>query len=100
LRAVGASGVVLAAVALSLALPPRKAWAPVPPRDCGRLAVRGQSFDIKADQIRCRSARRYARAYLRTGQKPPGYTCRDYGPETRIEFRCSRGSKVLFAIRR
>jgi hypothetical protein len=91
---------VVAALMLAVLLAPSQAWAPVPPRDCGMLQVGGKRFNIKADQIRCRTARRYARSYLEGSGKPPGYSCRDYGRETSIRFRCSKGAKVLFAIRR
>jgi hypothetical protein len=88
-----------AALALMLVVAP-PAPAPVPPRDCGMLEVRAKRYNIKADQIRCRTARTYAKAYLRYSRKPSGYRCRDYGRGTSIEFRCSKGDKVLFAIRR
>jgi hypothetical protein len=91
--------VVAATVALVVALAPQ-AWAPVPPKNCGMLAAKGKRFNIKADQIRCRTARRYARRYLASHRKPRGYSCRDYGRGTSIEFRCSKGARVLFAIRR
>jgi hypothetical protein len=92
--------VATATLALMVALAPTRAWAPVPPRNCGMMDVRGKTYNIKADQIRCRRARRYARRYLRTHQRPSGYTCRDYPRTTSIKFRCSKGAKVLFAIRR
>ena len=76
------------------------AWAPVPPRNCGMLEAKGKRFNIKADQIRCTRARRYARRYLVEHVKPSGYSCRTYGRETSIAFRCSKGARVLFAIRR
>ena len=85
---------------MTVVLAPGKAWAPVPPRDCGMLEVRGKRFNVKADQIRCRTARRYAKTYLKTAHRPSGYDCRNYGQETRIKFRCSKGVRVLFAIRR
>jgi hypothetical protein len=81
-------------------LPAAKSWAPVPPRDCGMLKLSGKRFNVKADQIRCRTARRYTKRYLASRAAPAGYRCRDYGRETRIKFRCSRGDRVLFAIRR
>jgi hypothetical protein len=92
--------VALATLALIVALAPGKAWAPVPPKDCGMLAAKGKRFNIKADRIRCPTARRHARGYLVRGRKPSGYSCRTYGRETRIKFRCSKGARVVFAIRR
>lgn len=87
-------------VALTVALAPGQAWAPVAPRDCGFMQANGKTYNIKADQIRCPRARRYARRYLESHQRPPGYSCRDYGRGTSIKFRCTKGAKVLFAIRR
>jgi hypothetical protein len=97
--AVRSSAIVAAVLGVMLVLP-AKSWAPVPPRDCGMLTVGGKRFNVKADQIRCQTARRYARTYLKRSRKPSGYSCRRYGRETRIEFRCSKGARVLFAIRR
>lgn len=77
-----------------------QAGAIVPPRNCGVLQANGKRYHIKADQIRCRTARTYARRYLASARKPRGYRCRNYGRQTRIKFRCSRGIRVFFAIRR
>jgi hypothetical protein len=88
-----------AVLAVSVALAPQ-AWAPVPPRNCGMLEAKGNVFNIKSDQLRCRKARRYARRYLVSHRRPRGYSCRDYGRQTRIKFRCSKGARVIFAIRR
>jgi hypothetical protein len=91
---------VTAALALAVVFAPSQAWAPVPPRNCGMLTEGGKRFNIKADQLRCRTARRYARRYLDSHRRPRGYSCRDYGRGTSIEFRCWKGQRVLFAIRR
>ena len=92
--------VVTAALALAVAFAPYQAWAPVPPRNCGMLEVSGKRFNIKADQVRCRPARRAARRYLVHHRRPRGYSCKDYGGGTSIKFRCSKGARVIFAIRR
>ena len=91
--------VVLAAVAVSLAsaLP---ASAVVPPTNCGNVKVKGDKFNVKADQIRCRKAKPFAVDYLKHKDHPRGYKCENYGAGTRIEFRCAKGIKVFFAIRR
>jgi hypothetical protein len=99
MRAVRLTAVVAALLGV-MAVLPAKSWAPVPPRDCGMLTVDGKRFNVKADQIRCRTARRYAKTYLKSSRRPSGYSCRRYGRETKIEFRCSKGTRVLFAIRR
>ena len=89
-----------ALVALVVALSPGSAWAPVPPKNCGMVAAKGKRFNIKADQIRCTTARRQAKRYLRHGKRPSGYSCKTFGSSTSIKFRCSKGPRVLFAIRR
>jgi len=77
------------------------AGAIVPPKNCGMMTVRHHRYQIKADQMRCTRARRYAERYLRSHTRPSGYTCRDYrASQTRLKFRCYRGIKVFFAIRR
>ena len=92
--------VVTAALALVVVFAPSQAWAPVPPKNCGMLEKGSKRFNIKADQIRCRTARRHARRYLVSHDRPRGYSCRDYGSGTSIAFRCSKGQRVIFAIRR
>ena len=87
------------AVALLAVLAPHSP-AIVPPTDCGRLTVKGKRYTIKADQLRCVTARSHASRYLSKHRKPSGYRCRDYGTETKLKFRCARGVKVFFAIRR
>jgi hypothetical protein len=72
----------------------------VPPTDCGTMTVKAKRYTIKADQLRCPTARSHAKRYLSSATKPPGYTCRTYGAETKLKFRCARGIKVFFAIRR
>ena len=89
-----------AALVLTIAFAPR-AGAIVPPKNCGLMTVKEKRYKIKADQMRCRRARRYSRRYLRSHDRPSGYHCTDYSAsETKLKFRCYRGIKVFFAIRR
>jgi hypothetical protein len=90
--------IVLAFAAIAFAAP--SASAVVPPKDCGKMKVDGKSYRIKADQLRCEKARKYARRYLAKHDRPRGYDCEDFAGGTRIEFRCQNGIKVIFAIRR
>jgi hypothetical protein len=92
--------VTTAVLALAVAFAPYQAWAPVAPKNCGMLAAKGKRYNIKADQIRCTTARRQARRYLRANRKPRGYSCQNYGRSTSIKFRCWKGQRELFAIRR
>ena len=76
------------------------AAATVPPKNCGMLAVKGKRYQIKADQMRCSSAKTYSRRYLSSHSRPSGYRCSDYGSSTKLKFRCSKSIRVFFAIRR
>ena len=94
-----------AAFALVMTVATLSALAPhslaiVPPADCGTLSVAAKRYAIKSDQLRCATARSHARRYLASKIRPSGYTCRNYGAQTKLKFRCSRGVKVFFAIRR
>jgi hypothetical protein len=91
---------LLTALCLVTAVAAHPAQAIVPPQDCGRLTVKGQRYNIKADQVRCRTAKPYARRFLAAGRNPSGYRCRSYSSQTKLKFRCSRGIKVFFAIKR
>jgi hypothetical protein len=99
-RAVAALALAVALTCATLAAIAPPSPAIVPPTDCGRLTVKGKRYTIKADQLTCATARPHASRYLSSHRKPKGYTCRDYGRETKLEFRCARGIKVFFAIRR
>jgi hypothetical protein len=93
--------VVLAAVLGAALMIPTAATAVVPPKNCGTMSVKGKRFQVKADQISCRSGRRYAARFLRRGSKPRGYRCRDYpSRKGRVDFYCNNGRKIFFAIRR
>ena len=88
---------VLAAVALSAGA----ANAIVPPKNCGMQTVSGKRYQIKADQLRCRTAKRYSRTYLSSARRPAGYHCKNYrASETKLKFRCAKSIRVFFAIRR
>jgi len=76
------------------------AQAIVPPRDCGTTTVKNKRYQIKADQLRCKTAKPHARRYLSTGRRPAGYRCKNYSGSTKLKFRCERGSRVFFAIKR
>jgi hypothetical protein len=91
---------LLGTAALAVAGDAGPAAAIVPPKNCGMMTVKGKRYNIKADQITCNSAKGFSRRYLSTHARPAGYRCRDYSGGTKLKFRCSRGIKVFFAIRR
>ena len=88
------AGALLAAMLI-----PAGSGAIVPPRNCGNLSVNGRTYNIKADQIRCPRARRYAKRFLVSHTKPDGYSCRTY-TNSALKFRCAKGIRVYYAIRR
>jgi hypothetical protein len=74
--------------------------ATVPPKNCGITTVGGKRYQIKADQMRCGTAMTYARRYLRSHSRPSGYRCTDFASSTKLKFRCAKGVRVFFAIKR
>src|SRR3954451_4762384 len=91
-RVVVVCGVVLAAAV-------GEAGATVPPISCGPLTVGKRHYLIKADQIGCAFAKSSAKVYLVSHRAPSGYRCQNY-KNTALTFRCTRGIRVFFAIRR
>ena len=96
MRVMGSLIALLAALAVSAGA----ASAIVPPKNCGMQSVSGHRYQIKADQMRCSSAKTYSRRYLRSHSRPSGYSCRDYSSSTKLKFRCNKRVRVFFAIRR
>ena len=86
-------------VAIGAVLATAVASATVPPRNCGTLKVGSRSYTIKADQIRCSTAKADAKAYLVSRKVPRGFSCRNF-TGSKMTFRCSRRVQVFFAIRR
>ncbi|MGH2970081.1 MAG: hypothetical protein ACRDK0_13605, partial [Solirubrobacteraceae bacterium] len=97
LAAAGMLAAALSALSLTAA---EEARATVPPRNCGMIGVNGKRYQIKADQIRCRTAKTHSRRYLSTSRRPSGYRCRNYNGGTKLKFRCWKGDRLFFAIRR
>ncbi len=91
---------VIAVAAVTAAVAAAPAPAIVPPTDCGPMEVSGKRYKIKADQLRCNQAREFALAYLQNGDRPRGYECVNGEPGSKLKFRCFKGIKEFFAIRR
>jgi hypothetical protein len=88
----------LAAILLLVTAAPSPA--PVAPRNCGMMSVKDKRYQVKADQIRCKTAKSWTRSYLGSHSRPSGYQCRNYGSETKLKFRCWKRERVFFAIKR
>lgn len=76
----------------------------LPPRDCGTMEVRGKDWRVKADQVRCRRARRISRRYIRTRDAPAAYRCRRGPRGSSLFAQCTATSyapdRVIYIIRR
>jgi hypothetical protein len=87
--------VVLAVSATSQAI--------VPPKNCGTITVKGDRYNIKADQLTCRSARTYAERYLGSNVRPRSYSCRRYKGSALVA-RCvntrANPDRTIFMIKR
>ena len=96
-----AAAIALAVAAALVLAPIQRAGATVPPKNCGVMTVKGKRYQIKADQMRCSTAKRYSRRYLSSGRRPSGYRCKNFrASDTKLRFRCAKGVRVVFAIRR
>ena len=97
LKLLGPAAVVAALIATG------PASAIVPPKDCGRVTVSHKRYNIKADQLKCDSARRYSITYLKSRTKPRHYRCYRYSG-SKLVFKCVNTSanpdKTFFAIKR
>jgi hypothetical protein len=72
---------------------------PVPPRDCGPMQLRGTTYTIKADKVRCTTARRWSRTYVLRRRAPRAWRCRR-PVGTRVKFTCRSRDRTFFGIRR
>lgn len=93
-------GYALAVVVVS-AVFAAPAQAVVPPTNCGTKKIGKHTYSIRTHKVSCRFAREWSSLYLLRNRRPSGFTCRKYDPrQTRVRFRCYRGEKDFFAIRR
>ncbi len=92
------AAILLAALLLLVFAAPSPA--PVPPRKCGEITVKSKSYLVKADRIRCRTAKTWSRRYLNDAWRPDGYTCRKGDSRTQLKFRCWKNERTYFAIKR
>ena len=92
------AALALAAVLLLVFAAPSPA--PVAPRKCGEITVSSKTYLVKADQVRCRTAKRWARRYLKSRWSPSGYNCRNGSSGTSLKFRCWKNERTYFAIKR
>jgi hypothetical protein len=95
--------VTVAAFALVVAVLlsfPAVSPAPVTPVNCGLITVQGKKMQIKADQVRCTTAKKWARRYLESRWRPSGYSCRNGSSSTKLKFRCWKRQRTYFAIKR
>jgi hypothetical protein len=65
------------------------------------MKVGRTSYSVKTHLVSCKFAKSWTNTYLSKNRKPPKFSCTKYNPkQTRIRFRCYRGDKDFFAVRR
>ena len=75
----------------------------VPPKNCGTITVKHKRYNIKADQLPCRTAKKYAARYLSTGVRPRYYKCHRYRGSAlvaRCENTRANPDRTIFIIKR
>ena len=89
--------ILAATLALALAMP-----APAPAghksRTCGIVAKGSRDYRVKARSMKCASARKWARAFLRRRRPAPRFKCVN-PPDRDIPFFCFRGAKAYWVVR-
>src|SRR5690349_2154838 len=61
----------------------------VPPVGCGKVAVHGRHYSVKAHVMSCRTARHWSVAWLKHRSHPRGWSCRAFPRRiTRVRFVC------------
>ena len=75
----------------------------VPPKNCGTITVKGKRYNIKADQLPCKSARTYAARFLGSNVRPHSYACQRYKGSALVA-RCvntrANPDRTIFMIKR
>ncbi len=75
----------------------------VPPKNCGTTTVKGKHYNIKADQLPCKSAKTYAARFLGSNVRPRGYSCQRYKGSALVA-RCvntrANPDRTIFMIKR
>jgi hypothetical protein len=66
-------------------------------KSCGVIAKGERDYRVKARAMRCKHARKWVRAYLRSRRRAPGFRCFD--PPDAIPFFCARGVKAYWVMR-
>jgi hypothetical protein len=61
-------------------------------KSCGHLV----GYTVKAQNVGCRFARRWAKRTYYHHRKPAGWTCSYASPRSSIRIFCSRGAKAYF----
>ena len=88
---------VLLVVAVACVLP-APASAGHKSKNCGVVAKGSRDYRVKARAMKCKHARKWARAFLRSRRRAPGFRCLN-PPDRKIPFFCSKGVKAYWVVR-
>ena len=72
----------------------------MPPKKCGEITVKSKDYLVKADRMRCDTAKKWSRRYLNEAWRPSGYACSKGDSGTQLKFRCWKNQRTYFAIKR
>ena len=97
-RIAGPAALVLATLLLLVFAAPSPA--PVAPRKCGDITVKNKRYLVKADQVKCSTAKDWSRRYLKGDGHPKGYSCSPGSAGSQLKFRCWKHERTYFAIKR
>jgi hypothetical protein len=75
----------------------RPAGATMPPKTCGYIKVAKHRYLVKADQVPCTFAERWAGRYIAARAKPAGFTCTKQPATSRIRVFCRKSYHTYFA---
>jgi hypothetical protein len=80
---------ILSTVIVAFALvAPTQAGAIVPAKNCGIIKVGGKRYQVKADQLTCTTAKKYATTLLRTKRRPTNYRCTKGSSGSKLVYNC------------
>lgn len=71
----------------------------MPPKTCGPITVGKTRYLIKADQVPCPFAEKWARQYISGRRHPAGFRCAALPASSRIKVYCRRSYHTYFALK-
>jgi hypothetical protein len=67
-------------------------------KSCGVVAKGSRDYRVKTRRMKCKHARKWVRAFLKSRKRAPRFRCDD-PPDRNIPFFCFYGQKAYWAVR-